>query len=43
MTQGHQTPRYIIRDIIEPVVTDILVDKNNFPSITYILLMSIQL
>ena len=35
LTQGHQTPRYIIRDIIEPVVTDILVDKNNFPSIKY--------
>ena len=35
LTQGHQTPRYIIRDIIEPVVNDILVDKNNFPSIKY--------
>lgn len=37
LTQGHQTPRYIIRDIIEPVVNDILTDKNNFPSIKYTL------
>lgn len=35
LTKGHQTPRYIIRDIIEPVVNDILYNKNNFPSIKY--------
>lgn len=35
LTQGHQTPRYIIRDIIEPVVNDVLSDKNNFPSIKF--------
>ncbi len=29
---GHQTPRYIIRDLIEPVVTDILYNKKIFPS-----------
>ena len=35
LTKGHQTPRYIIRDIIEPVVTDILNNKSNFPSIKF--------
>ena len=35
LTKGHQTPRYIIRDIIEPIVTDILEDKAQFPSIKY--------
>lgn len=35
LTKGHQTPRYIIRDIIEPIVTDILENKAQFPSIKY--------
>ncbi len=35
LTKGHQTPRYIIRDIIEPVVTDILTSKESFPSNKY--------
>ena len=35
LTQGHQTPRYIIRDMIEPVVNDILSNKKDFPSIKY--------
>ena len=35
LTKGHQTPRYIIRDIIEPVVSDILSNKARFPSIKY--------
>ena len=35
LTKGHQTPRYIIRDIIEPVVSDILNNKETFPSIKY--------
>lgn len=35
LTKGHQTPRYIIRDIIEPIVTDILKNKAQFPSIRY--------
>lgn len=35
LTKGHQTPRYIIRDIIEPIVTDILRNKAQFPSIKY--------
>lgn len=35
LEQGHQTPRYIIRDIIEPVVIDILKNKSHFPSIKY--------
>lgn len=30
--KGHQTPRYIIRDIIEPVVTEIMMAKDKFPS-----------
>lgn len=33
LEKGHQTPRYIIRDIIEPVVRDALFNKENFPSI----------
>lgn len=35
LTKGHQTPRYIIRDIIEPIVTDILENRAQFPSIKY--------
>lgn len=35
LTRGHQTPRYIIRDIIEPVVSDLLCNADNFPSIKY--------
>ena len=35
LTKGHQTPRYIIRDIIEPVVSDMLNSKETFPSIKY--------
>lgn len=35
LTRGHQTPRYIIRDIIEPVVSDLLVNADNFPSMKY--------
>ena len=31
LTNGHQTPRYIIRDIIEPIVKDVLDDPSNFP------------
>ena len=37
LTRGHQTPRYIIRDIIEPVVSDLLYNAANFPSIKYTL------
>lgn len=33
LEKGHQTPRYIIRDIIEPVVRDAILNKENFPSI----------
>ncbi len=33
LQKGHQTPRYIIRDIIEPVVRDAIFNKNSFPSI----------
>ena len=35
LTKGHQTPRYIIRDIIEPVVSDLLYNAANFPSKKY--------
>ena len=35
LTLGHQTPRYIIRDIIEPVVSDLLYNATNFPSKKY--------
>jgi len=35
LTRGHQTPRYIIRDIIEPVVNDLLYNASNFPSMKY--------
>jgi len=35
LTKGHQTPRYILRDIIEPIVNDILYNKENFPSVKY--------
>lgn len=38
LTNGHQTPRYIIRDIIEPVVNDVLADAGSFPSIKYTLM-----
>jgi hypothetical protein len=37
LTRGHQTPRYIIRDIIEPVVSDLIYNKTNFPSKKYAL------
>lgn len=33
LEKGHQTPRYIIRDIIEPVVRDAIFNKENFPSV----------
>ena len=33
LDKGHQTPRYIIRDIIEPVVRDAIFNKDNFPNI----------
>ena len=32
LEKGHKTPRYIIRDIIEPVVRDALFNKDQFPS-----------
>ena len=35
LKRGHQTPRYIIRDIIEPVISDLLYDASNFPSMKY--------
>lgn len=35
LTRGHQTPRYMIRDIIEPVVSDLLYNAENFPSKKY--------
>ena len=35
LTKGHQTPRYIIRDIIEPVVNDMINNSENFPSIKF--------
>lgn len=31
LTKGQQTPRYIIRDIIEPFVGDVLRDRSAFP------------
>ena len=33
LQKGHQTPRYIIRDIIEPVVRDAIFNKESFPSV----------
>ncbi len=33
LQKGHQTPRYIIRDIIEPVVRDAIFNKDSFPSV----------
>lgn len=33
LDKGHQTPRYIIRDIIEPIVRDAIFNKDKFPSI----------
>lgn len=35
LIRGHQTPRYIIRDIIEPVISDLIYNASNFPSIKY--------
>lgn len=32
LNKGHQTPRYIISDIIEPIVRDAIYNKNSFPS-----------
>ena len=37
LTKGHQTPRYIIRDIIEPTVSDLLYNADYFPSKKYAL------
>lgn len=37
LTKGHQTPRYIIRDIIEPIVSDLLYNAAYFPSKKYAL------
>lgn len=37
LTKGHQTPRYIIRDIIEPVISDLLYNAANFPGKKYTL------
>lgn len=33
LEKGHQTPRYIIRKIIEPVVHDAIFNKEHFPSV----------
>lgn len=33
LIKGHQTPRYIIKEIIEPVVRDAIFNKNEFPSL----------
>lgn len=35
LTKGHQTPRYIIRDMIEPVISDLFYNAANFPSKKY--------
>ncbi len=35
LTRGFQTPRYIIRDIIEPVIGDLIYNPEKFPSIKY--------
>lgn len=35
LSAGNQTPRYIIRDIIEPVVNDLIYHADTFPSIEY--------
>lgn len=35
LKQNQQTPRYIIRDMIEPVVNDILNSREKFPSLTW--------
>ena len=32
LTKGHQTPRYMIREMIEPVMNDVLNNRENFPS-----------
>lgn len=31
LNNGHRTPRYLLREIIEPVVRDIMEDKSTFP------------
>jgi len=33
LQRGHQTPRYIIRNIIEPIVRDAIFNKEKFPSL----------
>lgn len=33
LQKGHQTPRYIIKNIIEPVVRDAIFNKEEFPSL----------
>lgn len=33
LQKGHQTPRYVIRDIIEPIVRDAITNRGLFPSI----------
>lgn len=35
LTRGFQTPRYIIRDIIEPVISDLIYNPERFPSIKF--------
>lgn len=35
MSEGHRTPRYLIRDLIEPTVREILHEKSAFPSNRY--------
>lgn len=35
LAKNQKTPRYIIRDIIEPVVSDLLMNKEGFPSRDY--------
>lgn len=35
LTKSNQTPRYIIRDIIEPVISDLLYNESKFPSKNY--------
>ncbi len=38
LTREHQTPRYMIRDIIEPVVSDMLYNASSFPDEKYALM-----
>ena len=35
LSKGQQTPRYVIRDIIEPVVRDVIEAKSSFPNSDY--------